>query len=309
MKLIQLIPLSALLLVLGSIGFILFDKPPTTPAGEGLLPGIILPLSPSPERETALSRALRTGFLRCGYEISPPALARDEGTGQLTGMAADIMEKITRGTGMKITWAREVTFSNWPAALRDGQVDAICTPLWPDESLAGLATFTTPLFYAALAPVVRHDDQRFRVDDLSRLNQDDVIFAVQEGHMDQRLARQYFPHARLLTLPSSISSDLFYQSVLTREADAVLTDVNRLYQLNRLNNGALRMIGMAHPVTWQPAQFAVASGETQLQAFFDQTIVRLQDSGELDAILSSWESQRGGITTRPPSPPEPAPED
>ena len=111
--------------------------------------------------ESAFDRVKRTGILRCGYYVFPPVTLRDPNTRALSGMGVDTIEQLLHGTGIKVEWAEEVDFGNWQAGLEARRFDAVCTPMWPEASLAREALFTRPILYSGINVYARGDDHRF----------------------------------------------------------------------------------------------------------------------------------------------------
>ncbi|HOO50986.1 MAG TPA: hypothetical protein PLK94_06835, partial [Alphaproteobacteria bacterium] len=59
-------------------------------------------------KETAYERVIRTGTLRCGYLTYPPLLMKDLKTGEMSGVAHDIMTEIGKRLSLDIEWTEEV---------------------------------------------------------------------------------------------------------------------------------------------------------------------------------------------------------
>jgi len=244
------------------------------------------------KQETAFERVMRTGTLRCGYYVFAPATIRDPNTGKLSGLSIDMMEKIAQRAGIKVEWTEEVTFSNWVLPLQGNRFDAACTPMWPEIPLAKAVSFTEPLFYAGLYPLVRADDTRF-ADDQSRLNAPDVTFLTQDGNATDILARDAFPNAKFYTVSAMVSGGEYYQSILAKKADAVLTDRNLLAQFKKMNGETLRFVDSNHPVKVQAFSLVVGQNEMLLKNFLDQAIHELNNNGDMDRILRKWEDEPG----------------
>jgi len=250
------------------------------------------PPSTTAKQETAFERVMRTGTLRCGYYVFAPATIRDPNTGKLSGLSVDIMEKIAQRAGLKVEWTEEVTFSNWVLPLQGNRFDAACTPMWPEIPLAKAVLFTEPLFYAGLYPLVRADDTRFE-NDQTRLNAPDVTFLTQDGNATDILARDAFPKAKFYTVSAMVSGGEYYQSILAKKADAVLTDRNLLAQFKKMNGESLRFVDTTRPVKVQAFTLVVGSDEGRLKNFLDQSIHELNNNGDMDRILRKWEDEPG----------------
>ncbi|MGE0109310.1 MAG: substrate-binding periplasmic protein [Bdellovibrionales bacterium] len=244
------------------------------------------------KKETAFERVLRTGVIRCGYYIFPPVLSLDLDTGKFYGFSVDFMERMTSQMGLKVEWTEEVTFANWIPALQSKRFDAVCTPMWPDLPMYKAVSFTDPMFYSGLSPLVRTSDTRFE-NDLNRVNQPDVTILTQEGNMTDRVSRDAFPRAKFYTLSANVEGSQYFQDVISKKADAVLTDRNGLYQFGKENGAVLRLVAPDQPVKLQSFPLVVGLGELLLKDLFDQAIREMNNNGDIDRMLRKWEPEPG----------------
>jgi ABC-type amino acid transport substrate-binding protein len=238
--------------------------------------------------ETVFDRVLRTGVLRCGYYVFEPATIRDPNTRQLSGFSVDFMERFGKAANLKIEWAEEVDFGTWPTGLATKRYDAVCTPVWPDATLARQAAFTRPLFYAALNVYARADDHRFD-NNLAAINSESVTIATIEGDANEFLAASQFPKAKRLTLPQTAAGGLPAENVVSRKADVTFWDVNGAQVFMASNPNSLRNVDPANPVRVMPFEIAVLAGEHQLRDLLNVGIASLEDTGEINSLLDKWE--------------------
>lgn len=244
--------------------------------------------------ESALDRIIRTGVIRCGYYVFPPATYRDINTNAMSGLSVDIMNRIAERAALKVEWTEEVTFGNWVPAMQSNRFDMVCTSMWPELTMGKAVLFTHSLFYSGLSPAVRADDARFNASTrLDRLNQPDITMLTQEGNMTDSVARAAFPNAKFYPLPPESDPGSYYQTLLTRKADAMLTDRNGVHEFNKTNNGAIVLVDPAHPVKLQSFPLVVNRGEPELRDFLNLAIDEMNNSGEIDNILRKWESEPG----------------
>lgn len=242
------------------------------------------------QKETAFERIMRTGTIRCGYYVFPPVTYRDDKTGELSGFSVDMMNALAKRASLKVEWVEEVTFGNWVPALQSKRFDAVCTPMWPEIAMAKAAAFSTPMFYAGLSPMVRADDERFKGDDLSRLNKPDVTFVTQDGNAIDTLTREFFSEAKINSVSASMDGPTVLQEIVTKKADAILLDRNGEVEYNKHNPVKLRLVDKAHPVKVQPFTLVVGRDETTLKDFLDNAIHDLNNDGSIDRALKKWES-------------------
>lgn len=274
----QIVKYFILLILLGAVGFLFMERGSRDTV--------------APQKETAFERVIRTGVIRCGYYVFPPVLSIDANTKKFSGFSVEFMERMTSRMGLKVEWTEEVTFGNWIPALQAKRFDAVCTPMWPDLPMYKVASFTEPMFYSGLSPLVRVDDTRFK-NDLARLNQPDVTLLTQEGNMSDRVARDAFPNAKFYVIAAGADGAQYFQSVMSKKADAVLTDRNGLYQFGKENGNVLRLVAPDKPVKLQSFPLVVGREEVLLKDLFDQSIRAMNNNGDIDRILRKYEPEPG----------------
>lgn len=251
-------------------------------------------MSAATAKETAFARIMRTGVIRCGYYVFPPATYRDPNTKELSGFSVDFMNQLAERAGLKVEWTEEVTFGNWVPALQARRFDISCTPQWPELPMGKALLFTDSLFYSGIYPSLRANDPRLpKIKTRNDLNTPDFTFIAQEGNMTYNLTRQNFPNAKLYSLPPNADGGEYYQAILTGKADIVLSDRNGIYQFNKMNDNAFTTILMNDPVKLQSFPLVISDGETDLLNFLNFAIREMDYSGDIDRILRKWEPEPG----------------
>jgi len=245
------------------------------------------------EKESALDRIIRTGVIRCGYYVFPPVTIRDPNTNELSGFTVDYMNKLAERASLKIEWTTEFTWANWIPEIQAGRFDVACTPMWMDMAQLKAVSFSESMFYAALYPLVRKDDPRFAKGTLEEVNNPGTTIVTQEGNMTDPLARVLFPKAKFYALPSSASGGEFFQSLLTKKADVMMSDRNGLSFYEKTNGKNFKFIATDKPLKLQSFRLAVLKDETGLLNFLNQAVEEMDYNGETDRILRKWEPEPG----------------
>lgn len=253
------------------------------------------------KRETAFERIQRTGTIRCGYYVFPPMTVRDPNTNQLSGFAVDLMNDFASRVGLKVEWTEEFTFASWVSGMQARRFDMACTPMWPDATMRKVVAFSKPMFYAGISPLVRVDDARFR-NDLARLNAPDVTFLTQDGNSTDQLTRVLFPKAKIYALAANADGAQYYQSILAKKADAVLTDRNALHSYTQTNGNVVRLVAPDKPVKLQTFALAVNREEMPFKDFIDGVIDDMILDGAMDRLLRKWEAEPGKTFMRVSTP-------
>lgn len=254
---------------------------------------VSFPVLAEDTKESAFDRVIRTGVIRCAYYVFPPVTYRDPNTNELSGFSVDMMNEIAKRASLKIEWTEETNFANWIMGLQANRYDVACTPQWPDVSRGRAVSFTTPMYFEALYPLVREDDERFKGDDLSAFNDENVIFAAQDNDTTVSLIKSHFPKAQIKQLTTDGNIANFAMDVVTKKADAFVNTPNGQIEFNRNNPSKLRLVSPHHPLKWQPATLAVERHEMMLKDFLDNAIDDLINDGTMDRLLTKWEPEKG----------------
>lgn len=244
--------------------------------------------------ETAFSRVMRTGVLRCGYYVFFPATRRDPTTGALSGLSVDMMEAIAKNAGLKVEWTEETDFGNWHPGLAAKRFDAMCTPMWPDASLARVALFTRPMFYAGIKAYARVDDHRFD-NNLKAINDPSVTIVAYENDATWVIASQNFPKAKLIVMPANTPGGLAAENVIMKKADIVLWDANGAFEFQKSKPGSIRDVAPEQPLKVMPFELLTSIDDPQLRDFLDVGIQELEDTGEMDRLVNKWEQTPGNF--------------
>jgi ABC-type amino acid transport substrate-binding protein len=238
------------------------------------------------KKETAFERVMRTGVIRCGYAISPPALVKDSVTGKLSGVDHDIIEAIGQELGLKIEWTEEAGWGNFIEGLRTGRYDAFCSQQWPDPARTRFQTLTSPVIYSLLYAYVRADDHRL---DNGPEAANDPAFKIPaiDGDISMAMVKSGFPKADILTLPQGATVSDMFLSVQTKKADVVFVEPAMFQEFDRNNRGAMRKVD-AQPSFVFASYYGFNSGETQLRDMFNVALRTLTDNGRLEQIAHSY---------------------
>jgi len=256
---------------------------------------LALPAWAGDDKESSFDRVMRTGVIRCGYYVFPPMTYRDPNTNEMSGFSVDMMNRLAERASLKIEWTEEVTFGNFVPAMQAKRFDTICTPMWPDLPQAKVVSFTHSLFYSGKYPFVRSNDKRFSdKTTLSDLDNENITFVAQEGNMTLNTTKSAVPNAKLYVLSANADGGEYYQAIISKKADAVITDINGATQWNIKNlENKLRMLDSKNPVTLQQFPLVVSRGENDLLGFLNLAIDEMNYAGEIDKILRKWESEPG----------------
>lgn len=251
---------------------------------------------------STFDRVMNSGVLRCGYYVFPPATYRDPNTKELSGLSVDLMNEIGKRSGLKIEWAEETNFSNWIPSIQAGRFDVACTPNWPDIAQSRAVVFSNSMFYAGLSPMVREDDSRFQGHDLSVFNDENITFVSPDGDATANIIAASFPKAKIRYLSADGDISSFAMEVITKKADAFVSDQNGFHEFNKNNPQKLKLFAPEKPLKLQAFSLAVEAHDIELKNFLDNAIADLQNDGTMDRLLKKWEAEPGKTFLRVASP-------
>ena len=251
-------------------------------------------------QESAFERVLRTGVLRCGYNVWAPSVLVDPTTGKLTGIVPDLVEKMAAAAKIKVEWTEQIGWSEFPAALNSGRIDAFCAGSWQTEDLASLVAFTQPVFYSPIYAYIRSDETRFG-QDYAKLNQPFVRFATTDGAMSDLVPMQSFPKAQRVSRPALADPATELLDVAFNKADVVMTVPGYLAAYERQNPGKVKRLNNIPYRTFATPLVAVAMGEHNLVQMLNTLATELTLQGEVEKTVARYVG-RNGIVLLPKMP-------
>lgn len=238
------------------------------------------------KKETAHERVLRTGHLRCGYASWEPMLIIDPNTKQLSGVAYDVINRVGEEIGVKVDWAEEIGWADFPTALANGRIDAFCSGSFINSQRGRVIDFTNPFAYSPLYAYVRADDTRFD-QDISLLDKPENKVVHSVGGTEGITARQKFGHATIYTISQTAPSATVFLEVAANKADATVIDASTGDLFIKANPGKVKRAGPALHAF--PHVISIKKGEYELQQVINNALQDLSNSGEIDAILKKYE--------------------
>lgn len=243
------------------------------------------PVTVAEHTESAYQRVLRTGTLRCGYTVWPPyILNKDVNTGQLSGVAKDVIEEVAQNLSLKVEWVEETGWGNFPESLKAGRFDAMCTPVGVFAHRAREVRFTAPVFFSPVYAFTRADDTRFD-NGFDGLNDPSIRISGQDGEGSTMIAKKHFPKATLISVQQLSDLAQIFLNVTTNKADIVFNTPDAAQAFIDKNPGTLKRVGNTPFETYAIA-FSVAMTEPNLQEMLTNALNELHSKGITDTYLT-----------------------
>lgn len=251
------------------------------------------------DNETAFDRILRTGTLRCGYTSAPPYLTIDPNTRALSGIQYDIVNEMGRRMDVKIEWAVEAGFSTAVADLQAGKYDMFCNALTPTGVRSKFVDFTDPPFILPFDIWVRADDHRFDGGPAT-LNIASAKMAVIEGNVMAIIHQQNFPNSASVGVVSMGDENVdLLLTVSTGKADFTVMERTTGENFIAKNPGTLRRL-LNKPFRLVPYTYPIPKGDNKLRQTINTTLLEMQATGALDAILDAHKAEAPHLLRLPP---------
>lgn len=245
-------------------------------------------------KESAYERVMRTQTIKCGYGIWPPLVIRDPNTGKLSGIVHDYLEALGAALHLKIDWAEEIGWGDFPAALESGRVDGFCAGVWPNASRARQMDFIRPILYQPIHAYARVDDRRFD-NNLPSINDPAVTLATMDGEMSSLIAAADFPKAKQVQLTQLSNGSELFTSLITGKADITFTDTVTAGEYEAKNPGKIRRIVTSAPVRVFGNTIAIARGQEEFRRMMDTVTEELILNGQIEKIISKYEQYPGAL--------------
>lgn len=245
----------------------------------------------TPQKETAAERVLRTGTLRCGYDVYEPSIIMDPNTKKLSGIFYDLMNEVGKRLSLKIDWSTQVGYGVIPQELALNRIDAFCGVLWPTAERARAGTFSVPVYYSAVYVFTRTDDNRFDAD-YTKLNNAAYTVSVKDGDVAGSIATADFPQAKHISIGEMAHTSQLLEDVATKKADATFNELMLLQNYNKTSGKKLKAIGLDKPpLRYFASTIMMGPNETQLKTMIDVAIGELIQSGFVDKLIKKYEGK------------------
>ncbi len=239
------------------------------------------------KKESVYDRVTASGTLRCGYFIWPPAVMKDEATGELTGFIVDYFEALGQALDLEVEWSQELNFSTYLQDLNAGRYDIECSGGWPNASRGKLVDYTTPIGYLPMYGYTRADDTRFD-NNLDAINNPDVRYVAIDGETSAHIRKRRFPNSTLVSLPQITPFTDLLLNVETGKADVAVIDASQAYGYLSANPGSIRRVA-SDPIRVLQMNAGVAQNNFEFLEMIDTATKELIYDGVIDQILNKYD--------------------
>lgn len=239
------------------------------------------------KQETAYERVMRTGVLRCGYVIYTPSFIKDPNTKEMSGILYEITEQMAQKLGWQVDWSVETSFADFPEELKTEKIDAMCSGAWAISGRAHHVDYTRPLWYSAVAAWVANGNNK--INTIEDINTPEIKISAVDGTIPFFLAKEKFPKAEILSMPTLSDYTLNLLNVENGKADVTFVEVYQGNDYLNKNPNTIKNITTNQPITVYGNTIFVKKGEQDLLNALNTALDELINSGFVDQTISKYE--------------------
>jgi len=238
------------------------------------------------KQETVFDHVMKTHTIRCGYATWRPALYKDLQTGDIKGIAHDIMEEIGKKLDLKIEWPEETGWGTIVEGLHAHRYDMICTGMAESAGRARAVGFSKPFVYAPQYLVVRSDETRLKHS--ADLNDQAFRIAVLDGEVFSLTAPIQFPKAKIYSMPQLTDFSLMVQEVVLGKADSTGVGMSDYVHYNLSNPGKLKLLNKDEPLQVYPLVLGIPQNDVAMKTMIDAALDELINDGTVERITRGY---------------------
>jgi polar amino acid transport system substrate-binding protein len=201
------------------------------------------------------------------------------------------MEQIGRKLELKVQWVEEVGWGTIFEGLASGRFDVHGSGLWQNSSRGKQAYFSIPLFYNAIRVWVRPSENRFR--SLADLDSPDARISVQDGAIEDIIAKTDFPRAKRVSIPQLNPWSENLLNITTNKADVTFAEPGVITPFLAKNPGTLKELQIGRPIRVFANSYPFRMGENEFKSMIDSAIMELISEGTIERILHKYEKAPG----------------
>ncbi len=235
---------------------------------------------------SAFERLMERGVLRCAYLPYSIQFRKDPNTGKLSGVFHDLTEELGRKLGLRVEWIEGDSWATMFEGFKHDRYDLFATGIWESPNRARVADFTMPVYFDQVCAYVRAD--RRGLNRLEELDSPDVKIATLDGATAALLAREHFPRARTLSLPSTVDIAQLLMEVSSGKADVTFAGREEAETFIRRNPGSLKRL-TDKPVRCFANVIALPQNNFALKSMLDAALRTLHSAGTIERLLQAYE--------------------
>ena len=243
------------------------------------------------EAGTTMADLQEAGVIKIGvkYDVAPFGFKNPE-TGEVEGFDVELGKIIAEKLGVEPEFIEAISDNRIPF-LEDGTVDLVLSTMTITTDRDAEIDFSRPYYIAHGRILVPTDSDIQGIEDLT----EGTSVCTALGSTYEATLKDQAPDAKLQLVDSYSEC---YELVQNGSVDAVSTDDVILTGMV-IQDDSLQLVG--EELTTEPYGAGITDGDTEFQAFLDETIEETFEDGTWDELYEEWVGQYTGEEADDPS--------
>ncbi|MCK9421465.1 MAG: transporter substrate-binding domain-containing protein [Bacteroidales bacterium] len=244
------------------------------------------------KNHSVYDRVIHSKVIRASYIPYPPYCIIDPNTKKLSGIFVEVLEEIGKKTNLKIKWVEEVGWGTVFEGLNNDRYDIHGSGLWVNSTRGMNGYFSDPLFYNPIMVWARLGDKRFD-NKLFAINDSKVRIAVQDGAMEDIIAKSDFPNATRISITQTNPWSDNLLNIITKKADITFAEPWVIYPFLKKNPGTIYQVSSKEPIRYFANSYVMKMGEDEFKSMINAALNEIIMEGTMNKILSKYENTKG----------------
>ncbi|MGH9887821.1 MAG: transporter substrate-binding domain-containing protein [bacterium] len=230
----------------------------------------------------ALQHILSSGELRVGTSPDLPPLVMHDRDGELIGLEVDLVRALAGAMNLKVNFV-ELPFADLIPALERGDVDMGIAAMTITPERNARVAFAGPYLISGNTLLARTRELA-DTEDLAKLDDPKLSFAVRESSTSERFVRAHMPKAKLVTVPDAEAG---VKALLAGQVDGLITDL-QVCMVARWRHPEAELYMRYSPFTTEPLGIALPPAAPLFLNLVSNYVNTLEETGELAQLKAKW---------------------
>ena len=237
--------------------------------------------------QTLYQKILKDGKIRVGYISYPPSyIINSDGT--QSGIFHDVFEEVAKNLGIKIEYAKEVTWDGMIQDLKDNKVDMVITGIWPTSQRGKQADFLEPLFYSVVKAYTFAGNTKFD-NNIGAINSESVKISTIDGEMTQIIANMDFQKAKQVPVTQMTGVAQTLLELQNKKADITFVEPIIAMEFLEKNPKSIQEVKGLKPLRIFPNCMMIPKNQEDLKSTLNTALQELINNGFVDKVIAKYE--------------------
>ena len=238
-------------------------------------------------KETLYQKIVKDGKVRVGYISYPPSyIVNSDGTH--AGIFHDVFEEVAKNLGIKIEYAKEVTWDGMIQDIRDNKVDMVVTGIWPTTQRGKQVDFLEPLFYSPVKAYTYAGNIKFD-NNIEAINSKGIKISTIDGEMSQIIATMDFQNAQQVPVTQMTGVSQTLLELTSKKADITFVEPIIAKEFLEKNPNSIQEVKGIKTLRVFPNCMMIPKNQEDLKATLNIALQELINNGFVDRVITKYE--------------------